>query len=114
MRISDWSSDVCSSDLPGHVESGAVARAEEAAFPVRVEWLRHQLGLEQRYAAQMGADADQHQNFGLDRTVFVLRVGGLLLDIFRLRIAQALILFGQVFKLFRCAPDHPYRLAAPL
>src|SRR3546814_7777482 len=35
MRISDWSSDVCSSDLPGLVGTGAAAEARHADFPKR-------------------------------------------------------------------------------
>src|SRR3546814_8095056 len=32
MRISDWSSDVCSSDLPIHIPTGLVSRAPQACF----------------------------------------------------------------------------------
>src|SRR3546814_13808790 len=38
MRISDWSSDVCSSDLPvpGGVQAGAELRAERLELPAEV------------------------------------------------------------------------------
>src|SRR3546814_17664528 len=36
MRISDWSSDVCASDLPAQLEREAAARRQYARFEVEV------------------------------------------------------------------------------
>src|SRR3546814_4272341 len=43
MRISDWSSDVCSSDLPGpHVMIAAVVHGNELCGAIALDWLfRH-------------------------------------------------------------------------
>src|SRR3546814_9418655 len=41
MRISDWSSDVCSSDLPEEVEEEAARVAELPLHPDKREDLRH-------------------------------------------------------------------------
>src|SRR3546814_4123730 len=43
MRISDWSSDVCSSDLP-HVDHHGADPGADVALPARVVAERHQRG----------------------------------------------------------------------
>src|SRR3546814_18233210 len=46
MRISDWSSDVCSSDLHGHdAKGGAVSSDADTLWPRVAEGLRRDLGV---------------------------------------------------------------------
>src|SRR5262245_44190359 len=52
-------------DAPGEVEERPVARTVEAAFPVAREGLGLGLELVHRRTAEMGADAYDHQVFGL-------------------------------------------------
>src|SRR3546814_1698439 len=47
MRISDWSSDVCSSDLAEHQGAGAVDRPGDAERPGRQRHGKKQHGIEQ-------------------------------------------------------------------
>src|SRR3546814_13530590 len=74
MRISDWSSDVCSSDLvigrhfqiPGRraladARGGVVVRPVARAEIAAVIAARFALGGAKRHAAEMGADAERYQ-----------------------------------------------------
>src|SRR3546814_11511834 len=79
MRISDWSSDVCSSDLFADARRGIVVRAVTRAEIAAEIAARLALGRAERDAAQVGADAER------DQPVFLAGLGPL---IDRLRIAQ--------------------------
>src|SRR3546814_4728429 len=54
MRISDWSSDVCSSDLTRHRSFGSVGRAAVHASAAAL-WRRRDQGREQRAAGRRAA-----------------------------------------------------------
>src|SRR5687768_15049559 len=54
-------------DAAREIEERAVTRTIEAAMPVRFERLRLRLQSIDRRAAEMGADADEHEIFGLER-----------------------------------------------
>src|SRR3546814_13425333 len=64
MRISDWSSDVCSSDLPGDVDfgrglgEGEVAGAE-THFEIALEERAHELGQGALEVGEAGVLVDQ-------------------------------------------------------
>src|SRR3546814_20374254 len=79
MRISDWSSDVCSSDLFADARRGIVVRAVTRAEIAAEIAARLALGRAERDAAQVGADAER------DQPVFLAGLGP---PIDRLRIAQ--------------------------
>src|SRR3546814_3373517 len=77
MRISDWSSDVCSSDLPGDVDfgrglgEGEVAGAE-THFEIALEERAHELGQGALEVGEAGVLVDQqafdlveHRRMGL-------------------------------------------------
>src|SRR3546814_3017027 len=67
---------------------------------------------ETRRTAKMRADADQHQDFRLDRARFALDVIGLLIGL-AFRVKQIVVDFLQACQHFRRALQHPGRLAAP-
>ena len=96
------------------VEARVVARAVEAALPFRIERLGNHFRAERRRAAQMRAGAHEHEQLGLDRTVFVAGVLGLLVGIVRLGITQAALLTGERCQHYRGAADDPHRLTTPL
>src|SRR3546814_12174521 len=79
MRISDWSSDVCSSDLFADARRGIVVRAVTRAEIAAEIAARLALGRAERDAAQVGAAAERAQPAFL---------AGLCPPIDRLRIAQ--------------------------
>src|SRR3546814_19780867 len=62
MRISDWSSDVCSSDLPGGVLARHVAR-DIAGFPAVAPALRAHMIADQRFLCRGQA---AHRDLGFD------------------------------------------------
>src|SRR3546814_10921338 len=62
MRISDWSSDVCSSDLPGGVLARHVAR-DIAGFPAVDPALRAHMIADQRFLCRGQA---AHRDLGFD------------------------------------------------
>src|SRR3546814_9080564 len=67
MRISDWSSDVCSSDLPEHeVERVALVRIVDVAAPLRGE-PEHLLARVARHRTEVGeaGDVEVDGNAGL-------------------------------------------------
>src|SRR3546814_4986844 len=94
MRISDWSSDVCSSDLPGPVRVRVMGaggdqrrlRAEEClAQSVRIERLqqivldaaRHQIAIEANIVDAAGCDHDRARLAHLRQRVDVIdRIAG--------------------------------------
>src|SRR3546814_13082902 len=86
MRISDWSSDVCSSDLVSPALAGRVVLQMDQATPAHQGVLRH--------FGQCGEDA------GLDRRL------GLRVDRHR---AQALRLPGQVVRMATDSEGHAVR-----
>src|SRR3546814_6788960 len=55
MRISDWSSDVCSSDLAGHVDAPPEQRGDEAAL-ARLLLHRLHVGADAGIALEVGVD----------------------------------------------------------
>src|SRR3546814_6312954 len=65
MRISDWSSDVCSSDLPASVTADASPRAPEAVFEAGLPVLGICYG-QQTMCAQLGGEVEghDHREFG--------------------------------------------------
>src|SRR3546814_6119487 len=65
MRISDWSSDVCSSDLAGVGEDRRKASEAERAEPVRKGEPRHRDGDHEggRRAAAIGAEEGEIEHF---------------------------------------------------
>src|SRR3546814_16054142 len=58
MRISDWSSDVCSSDLPGHHARGVRAASERGTAVAGARWLC--AVLQAACASQLDVDALPH------------------------------------------------------
>src|SRR3546814_13588198 len=59
MRISDWSSDVCSSDLPGdeYFEAKVTVLSEEIKHHVKEEEKQHDNMFQQARAAEVDLDA---------------------------------------------------------
>src|ERR1700722_12068637 len=83
-------------DTAGQIVFRTVARAEEAAWPIG-RWIRGaRLRIEQRNAAEVGADPDEHENLGLDGPA---PVGGVsrLLVLLRIRVAQ----LTEKFRVFQ-------------
>src|SRR3546814_20819758 len=66
MRISDWSSDVCSSDLTARAARGAEVHVRQAAIEQERQLAAHRMAFPQHRAAMPGADARQ---FALPRLV---------------------------------------------
>src|SRR3546814_11216488 len=71
MRISDWSSDVCSSDLRGHVEEdikeevgGEAERQQAGELVARPEGDGEAIAQQQEVKAQQGEAADQPEFLG--------------------------------------------------
>src|ERR1051326_5938018 len=98
-------------DATGRVIFGAVARTEIAADPVRHRRGLTGIRIEQRNAAEMGADTDQHAEFRLERAVPILRVGRLL-HLLGIRVGQTrgvLLVLQHVERLLGAVidPDRP-------
>src|SRR3546814_5912581 len=68
-------------DATRQIEIRTVAGAVETTLPVRVDIRRRMIRTETRRTAKMRADADQHQDFRLDRARFALDVIGLLIGL---------------------------------
>src|SRR3546814_7280254 len=70
MRISDWSSDVCSSDLDGQLRDGAVDWADETLEAAALDRLGQLLLAQPRLAlglGEIGEDARARLGGGLPR-----------------------------------------------
>src|SRR3546814_19797877 len=62
MRISDWSSDVCSSDLPiGLVEAGLVDEADAGGCTCSGDLVRHHQRMIQTFDLARPSDQDERQ-----------------------------------------------------
>src|SRR5690606_33211748 len=95
------------------VEHGAVARAEEAAFPVRIEILWLNFGKELRGATEVSTDTHYDHDFWFARTELVLCISRLLFSIFRLRVGQMAGIVTQVVQRGFVASHHEDGLTAP-
>src|SRR3546814_7108028 len=91
-------------DATRQIEIRTVAGAVETTLPVRVDIRRRMIRTETRRTAKMRADADQHQDFRLDRARFALDVIGLLIGL-AFRVKQIVVDFLQACKPFRRALD---------
>src|SRR5690606_15742443 len=89
---------------------------KEPALPVVWKrWLRTGGELVAWRATQMGADADRHQNLGLDGAVAILRMlGGGVRGANRLWIGPLAFRFFTRGQLIGCATHDPDGLSAPL
>src|SRR5271169_1247575 len=61
-------------DPASEIELRLMARTEKTAEPIRAQVPRRDFRAKRRNAAQMGADADRHEDLRLDRAVLVLGV----------------------------------------
>src|SRR3546814_4658087 len=75
MRISDWSSDVCSSDLAGFAGRGDMgAEAALLPFPVAMVVIIIQAGLSYADDARMGCALDQLRGIDMRMLVRLMRM----------------------------------------